>query len=106
AYHLIEYIKASKERGDIWITNQLLLINGIIQNYVEDDITSVAFYDRQQKALSSMPDELKNISTYVTQLAPFNIDGIENMKRLFDETFLINENIQEFSDIETPHLQR
>ncbi|HLR88166.1 arsenical pump-driving ATPase [Heyndrickxia sporothermodurans] len=103
---LVEVAKASKELGDIGIKNQLLLINGIMQNYVEDDITSVAFYDRQQKALSSMPDELKNISTYVTQLAPFNIDGIENMKRLFDETFLINENIQEFSDIETPHLQQ
>ena len=103
---LVEVAKASKELGDIGIKNQLLLINGIMQNYIEDDITSVAFYNRQQKALSSMPDELKNISTYVTQLAPFNIDGIENMKRLFDETFLINENIQEFSDIETPHLQQ
>src|SRR5699024_12409004 len=84
-YTLLEITKSSKEIGEIGINNQTLLVNGVMKNYVKEDETSTAFYQRQQQALTSMPDELKNIPTYEIQLAPFNIAGIENMRRLFDE---------------------
>src|SRR5690625_781839 len=77
-----------------------------MKNYVKEEETSTAFYQRQQKALKSIPDELKNIPTYEIQLAPFNIAGIENMRRLFDETFSNDQNKESFIDIETPHLQK
>lgn len=103
---LLEVTKASKELGEIGINNQTLLVNGVMKNYVKEDETSTAFYQRQQQALTSMPDELKNIPTYEIQLAPFNIAGIENMRRLFDETFPTDQNKESFIDIETPHLQK
>ena len=103
---LLEVTKASKELGEIGINNQTLLVNGVMKNYVKEDETSTAFYQRQQQALTSMPDELKNIPTYEIQLAPFNIAGIENMRRLFDETFPTDQNKESFVDIETPHLQK
>lgn len=103
---LLEVTKASKELGQIGINNQTLLVNGVMKNYVKEDETSTAFYQRQQQALTSMPDELKNIPTYEIQLAPFNIAGIENMRRLFDETFPTDQNKESFVDIETPHLQK
>src|SRR5699024_11610066 len=83
-----------------------LLVNGVMKNYVKEDETSTAFYQRQQQALTSMPDELKNIPTYEIQLAPFNIAGIENMLRLFDETFSNDNEKESFINIETPHLQK
>ncbi|MFC0302237.1 arsenical pump-driving ATPase [Virgibacillus soli] len=103
---LLEVTKASKELGEIGINNQTLLVNGVMKNYVKEDETSTAFYQRQQQALTSMPDDLKNIPTYEIQLAPFNIAGIENMRCLFDETFSNNHEKESFIDIETPHLQR
>ncbi|MBU8567147.1 arsenical pump-driving ATPase [Virgibacillus pantothenticus] len=103
---LLEVTKASKELGEIGINNQTLLVNGVMKNYVKEDETSTVFYQRQQQALTSMPDELKNIPTYEIQLAPFNIAGIENMRRLFDETFPTDQNKESFVDIETPHLQK
>ena len=103
---LLEVTKASKELGEIGINNQTLLVNGVMKNYVKEDETSTAFYQRQQQALTSMPDELKNIPTYEIQLAPFNIAGIENMRRLFDETFSNDNEKESFINIETPHLQK
>lgn len=103
---LLEVTKASKELGEIGINNQILLVNGVMKNYVKEDETSTAFYQRQQQALTSMPDELKNIPTYEIQLAPFNIAGIENMRRLFDETFSNDHEEESFINIETPHLQK
>src|SRR5699024_8685367 len=44
--------------------------------------------------------------TYEIQLAPFNIAGIENMRRLFDETFSNDNEKESFINIETPHLQK
>src|SRR5699024_8565732 len=82
------------------------LVNGVMKNYVKEDETSTAFYQRQQQALTSMPDELKNIPTYEIQLAQFNIAGIENMRRLFDETFSNDNEKESFINIETPHLQK
>src|SRR5699024_12249921 len=103
---LLEVTKASKELGEIGINNQTLLVNGVMKNYVKEDETSTAFYQRQQQALTSMPDELKNIPTYEIQLAPFNIAVIENMRRLFDETFSNDNDKESFINLETPHLQK
>jgi len=103
---LIEAARASKELGDIGINNQTLLINGVMKDHIQKDKTSTAFYNRQQQALSAMPSELKDIPTFIIQLAPFNIDRINNMRGLFDETFSVNQSAESFIDTETPHLKR
>lgn len=103
---LLEATRASKELGELGINNQILLINGVMKNFIKEDKTSTSFFKHQQQALAYMPDELKNIPTYEIQLAPFNIAGIENMRRLFDETFSNNENKEAFIDIETPHFKK
>lgn len=103
---LLEAARASKELGELGINNQILLINGVMKNFIKEDKTSTSFFKHQQQALAYMPDELKNIPTYEIQLAPFNIAGIENMRRLFGETFSNNENKEAFIDIETPHFKK
>src|SRR5699024_5025392 len=103
---LLDLTKVSKELCEMCINNQTLLVNGVMKNYVKEDETSTAFYQRQQQAHTSIPDELKNIPTYEIQLAPFNIAGIENMRRLFDETFSNDNEKESFININTPHLQK
>lgn len=83
---LKEAARASKELGEIGVRNQMLLINGLLENHFPDDAVSNAFYQRQMKALKQIPASLKAMPIYHIPLAPFNITGIENLRYLFSET--------------------
>lgn len=79
--------RASMELSEIGVKNQLLVINGVFTEY--DDEISESFYNKQQKALSKMPDEFKNITTYFIPLRAYNIVGIENVR-----SFLVEDKIK------------
>ena len=96
---LQEAARASKELGDIGVQNQMLLINGMMQNQVKEDEVSKAFYERQTKALEQTPNKLKQIPTYAVPLAPFNITGIENLRRLFIDNAISDVETLEVEDI-------
>src|SRR5699024_12449981 len=81
---LLEVTKASKELGEIGINNQTLLVNGVMKNYDKEDETSTAFYQRQQQALTSMQDEVKNIQTYEKKLEQFKNKQIDKMRSIFN----------------------
>lgn len=102
---LQEAERAAKELKEISLGNQYLLVNGIMKNYVQDDDTSKALYTRQVRALENMPKELKALPTYEVQLVPFNVVGIENMRKLIvplEEVSIFDEQVQE---IHVPSLQ-
>lgn len=75
---LFEAERASKELQDIGVKNQLLIINGVLQEC--DDKLSLAIFHKQQKAINDIPVGLKNIETYEIPLRPYNITGIENVR--------------------------
>lgn len=77
---LIEAERASKELAEIGINNQTLVINGLLTDH--DDDISESLYNKQQKALSEMPDGLRNITSYVIPLRAYNITGMENVRAL------------------------
>lgn len=82
---LEEAARAAKELREIGMKNQLLLLNGVLVQPVPSDEVSVAFSARQQRAIANMPAELKEIPCYEIPLAPYNITGLTNMRRLFAE---------------------
>lgn len=82
---LKEAERASQELQDLGVNNQILIINGILQNY--DDIVSQSLHKKQQEALKSMPIGLKNFVTYEIPLRAYNITGIDNVR-----TFLRQDN--------------
>ncbi len=82
---LREAERASQELQDLGVNNQILIINGILQNY--DDIVSLSLHNKQQEALKSMPIGLKNFVTYEIPLRAYNITGIDNVR-----TFLHQDN--------------
>lgn len=87
---LAEAERASKELSEIGVNNQTLIINGVLESF--DDDISKSFYDKQQKALSELPEGLKNITTYVIPLRAYNITGIENVRSfLTDDKYKIRE---------------
>ena len=75
---LKEAERASKELQDIGISNQVLIINGVLEEH--DDKFSDAVFDKQQKALNDIPDGIKNIETFKIPLRPYNATGVENIR--------------------------
>ncbi|WP_032121089.1 arsenical pump-driving ATPase [Clostridium amazonitimonense] len=84
---LKEAERASKELQDIGVNNQVLVINGVLQEH-EDDL-SKAIYIKQQKALKDIPESLKTFETFEIPLRPYNVTGIENVR-----AFLRDNNIK------------
>lgn len=80
---LKEAERASNELKDIGVKNQILVMNGVLQNY--DDSLSTALYKKQQSALEKIPDGLRNIKTYEIPLRPYNITGLENVRALLKD---------------------
>lgn len=77
---LKEAERASKELAEIGVTNQTLIMNGVLTSY--DDSISESLYHKQQKALADMPQDLKNLTVYTVPLRAYNITGLDNVRAL------------------------
>lgn len=80
---LKEAERASNELKEIGVLNQILIVNGILENH--DDNLSAAVYNKQQNALKDIPLGLKSIKTYKIPLRPYNITGLKNMRALLKD---------------------
>ncbi|NFF82811.1 arsenical pump-driving ATPase [Clostridium botulinum] len=87
---LKEAERASKELQDIGIKNQILIINGVLQQC--DDYLSKSIYDKQQHSLKDIPEGLKNIKTFEIPLRPYNITGLENVRSLLKDNYTVVDN--------------
>lgn len=83
---LKEAERASSELQEIGVNNQILIINGVLQNH--DDELSSAIYEKQQKALSNMPAKFKDIETFEIPLRPYNITGLENVRAFLKADYI------------------
>ncbi|USK71854.1 arsenical pump-driving ATPase [Peribacillus asahii] len=80
---LLEAERASTELKEIGIKNQMLIINGLLQNHNEEDEVSSAFYHRQRDALKQMPENLKEAAVYSLPYVSYSLTGVENLRKLF-----------------------
>ncbi len=87
---LKEAERASKELEDIGVKNQILIINGVLQQC--DDYLSKSIYDKQQHSLKDIPEGLKNIKTFEIPLRPYNITGLENVRSLLKDNYTVVDN--------------
>jgi arsenite-transporting ATPase len=101
---LKEAERASKELQDIGVNNQILIINGVLEEH--DDYLSSAIYEKQQNALEKMPEDLKEIETFEIPLRPYNVTGLENVRAFlksnnarFNEEKLDTNNIPKLKNI-------
>ncbi|WP_312642886.1 arsenical pump-driving ATPase [Hydrogenoanaerobacterium sp.] len=75
---LKEASRASTELRELGVENQILVINGVLSEF--DDAVSEGLYRKQEKALTGMPDSLKQIETYQIPLRAYNIMGLANIR--------------------------
>ncbi|MBJ8008861.1 MULTISPECIES: arsenical pump-driving ATPase [Bacillus cereus group] len=102
---LQEAERAAHELKEIGVSNQFLLVNGILKDYMQNDNVSNALFKRQSRALENMAEELKNLPTYEIPLVPFNVTGIENMRKLVQPMENLSISDEETNTISIPSLQ-
>jgi len=95
----LELKRTSDELAKINITNQMLIINGIMESHT--DKLSETIYTNQQTAIASMPNELKKFETYSIPLKSYNVVGIENVRAFFTN----NQKVDEIIDYDLPNVQ-
>lgn len=97
---LAEAARASKELKEIGVENQILIINGALENFDKTDEIATAFYNKQKDAVSKIPNSLKTMDIYTLPLRAYNVAGVDNIRRLFTEDDVIEvEKVKEISDL-------
>ncbi len=99
---LKEAERASKELSELGVNNQVTVLNGVLTSY--DDSVSQSLYNKQQKAIATMPQGLKDISIYIVPLRAYNIMGIENIRSLLT-TDKVNKTKDVIRSTNIPHLK-
>lgn len=101
---LIEADRASHELKELGINNQLLIINGLLEN--NDDNLSKDIYKKQQQALKEIPKSLEKLKTYSIPLRPYNVTGIESLRAFFSKDIIMrnsdvieNDNINKLNSV-------
>lgn len=97
---LAEAARASKELKEIGVENQILIINGALENFDKTDEIATAFYSKQKDAVSKIPNSLKTLDIYTLPLRAYNVAGVDNIRRLFTEDDVIEvEKVKEISNL-------
>lgn len=80
---MLEADRASAELKEIGMDNQVVIVNGLLQNHVKEDPISSAFFARQRAALEEMPASLKQVGMFSIPFAPFSLTGVKNLRNMF-----------------------
>lgn len=88
---LKEAARSSHELQLLGIKNQILIINGVLQQLDKNDNVSSQLHERQQKALQSMPAELSGYPLYHVPLRSYNLSSIANIRRMLYSDSLSSE---------------
>ena len=81
---LVEAARTSGELAWLGITNQRLVVNGLMPQTETDDPLAVAMQKRDQQAMEQLPDALAPLPTDRVALQPVNLVGIEALRGLLN----------------------
>ena len=79
---LKEAARSSAELQLLGIHNQLLIINGILQQLDDKDDITLKIQHRQQSALQGMPSGLTNYPVYSVPLRSYNLSDLSTIRQL------------------------
>lgn len=84
---LREVARTHEELAAIGLRQQYLVINGILPHVeIAHDPLAAAIYEREQTALSAIPDVLKALPRDLVMLKPFNLVGLDALHQLLVDT--------------------
>jgi len=77
---ILEAKRASEELKEIGVTNQVLVLNGILEE--RGDAVSSALYNKQQEAISLMDNDFENMAQYSVPLRPYNVTNVNSARAM------------------------
>jgi arsenite/tail-anchored protein-transporting ATPase len=81
---LTEITRTHRELAAIGLTHQYIVINGILPASAgQSDPLAAAIYQREQRAIASLPDELRSLPVDQVELKATNIMGLDALASLF-----------------------
>ena len=81
---LREVTRTHKELSLIGLKNQYLVINGVFpKDEVGEDSLAAAIYQREQRAIVEIPEEVRNLPCDFIPLKAFNLVGLPSLRSLF-----------------------
>jgi arsenite-transporting ATPase len=84
---LREVARTHEELAAIGLVQQYLVINGILPHIeAADDPLAAAILEREQAAISALPEALKALPCDQVMLKPFNLVGLDALRQLFVDT--------------------
>ncbi|MCC5942591.1 MAG: arsenical pump-driving ATPase [Balneolaceae bacterium] len=81
---LNEAERSSKELMELGLNNQLLLINGYFEPIDETDPLAGKMKEIADATLEHMPEHLKSMTQHLFPLRPYNLLGIERLRKVFE----------------------
>jgi len=91
---LREAARTSHELQALGISNQLLVINGLLPQPTSGDPLAQSIWDREQSALANLPVELAALPRNSVWLQPFNLVGVAALRLMFDGPSAADEQAQ------------
>ena len=86
---LREVVRTHDELASIGIKEQHLVINGIMPaSEIADDALAKAIYEREQQTLLHIPATLSHLPIDTVMLKPFNLVGLQALRKLLTDTQL------------------
>ncbi|GEL08330.1 arsenical pump-driving ATPase [Salisediminibacterium halotolerans] len=89
---LQEAANAGGELQELGIDNQMLVVNGLFQRSSADTV-ALRLEAKQQEAVNNMPGSFENVPVYQLPLVPYNLTGLDALRRLFDADPVYSEEI-------------
>ncbi len=88
---LREVARTHEELAAIGLSQQYLVINGILpQAEAAQDVLATAIFEREQNVMASMSAVIKSLPLDCIELKPFNLVGLDALRKLFTPTVSIN----------------
>ena len=105
---LREVARTHEELAAIGLSQQYLVINGILpQAEVAKDVLATAIFEREQNAMASISAVLKSLPLDCIELKPFNLVGLDALRKLFTPAVSINTECDATTQaIEVPSLSK
>jgi arsenite-transporting ATPase len=105
---LREVARTHEELAAIGLSQQYLVINGILpQAEVAKDVLATAIFEREQNAMASISAVLKSLPLDCIELKPFNLVGLDALRKLFTPTVSTNNDSDATTQaIEVPSLSK
>jgi arsenite/tail-anchored protein-transporting ATPase len=95
---LREAARASGELGDLGISNQCLVVNGMLIEPLAEDVVAEEFAHRQREALDAMPEALASLPIMTVPLVARDLAGIDALRALSEGRFEPDDSIGWFAE--------